>query len=284
MLGYVRTYKPEMKFKEYDVYRGVYCTLCKALLRRYSPLGQLFLSYDVTFLALLLLSVSDNDPSMCRARCCVNPLKKCTSCGRGAVLDFCADVSVMMFYHKILDDLHDHGFFKKLLALTLYPAAWCMHRKAVRLQPQAAEVMRILTARQAQIEQDVDCSLDRAAQPSADGLRQIAAIYCANETFGRLVYLLGRYVYLIDAVDDVQKDLRSGNFNPLKGLYRQDAKQFYNRAMEMLNFNISEMLQCFDAIPFNRFSDIIYNVLFNGLYNSALYVTQPHSHSKEART
>ena len=58
LLGYVRAYKPELKFREYDVYKGVYCTLCKTLLRRYSPLGQLFLSYDASFLALVLLALS----------------------------------------------------------------------------------------------------------------------------------------------------------------------------------------------------------------------------------
>ena len=276
MLGYVRAYKPELKFKEYDVYKGVYCTLCKTLLRRYSPFGQLLLSYDATFFALLLLSVSEMCPATRPSRCCWNPCKKCYSCGKGETLDFCADMSVILFYYKIMDDLRDRGAFKKLLALLLFPSLWLMHRKAARLRPEAEAIVRDLTQRQTELEKTPDCALDAAAEPSADGLRRLGALYCRQEDFGRLLYLLGRFVYLIDAVDDAEKDVRSGNFNPLKAIYLQDKDAFPERAMEMLNLNISEMLRSFDAIPFKRYEEIIYNVLFNGLYNSAKYVMNPN--------
>lgn len=282
MLGYVRAYKPELKFREYDVYKGVYCTLCKTLLRRYTPIGQLFLSYDATFFAILLFSVSNTCPAMHPSRCCFNPIKRCYSCGKGEILDFCADVSVILFYYKLADDLHDRGAFKKLLAVLLFPAAWCMHRKAARLQPRAESIVSALSQKQAELEKDPCCALDVAAQPSADGLRQLAALFEGQDAFCRLVYLLGRFVYLIDAVDDVQNDIKTGNFNPLKALYLREPNEFNDRVLEMLNLNIGEMLRCYDEISFKRYDEIVYNVLFNGLYNSAKYVTAEQK-SKDRR-
>ena len=283
LLGYVRAYKPELKCGEYDVYKGVYCTLCKTLLRRYSPLGQLFLSYDAAFFALLLFAASPQCPPMQNGRCCYNPFKKCLSCGKSGQMDFCADVSVLLYYYQILDHLRDKGFGKKLLAVLLFPAARLLYRKASRLQPQADAVIRDMTAKQAEAEADPSCSADAAADPSAEALQRLAALHSRDETFCRLFYLLGRFVYLIDAVDDVQKDIRRGNFHPLRALYTDDPGAFADRSMEMLNATIAAMLQCYDRVPWNDLSPIIHNVVFDGLYNSALFVTRQYRTGQEAK-
>ena len=281
LLGYVRAYKPELKFKEYDVYKGVYCSLCKTLLRRYTPLGQLFLSYDVTFLALVLFAVSEDCPQFQKSRCCYNPAKKCYGCGRNAILDFCADVSVLLMYYKVLDDLHDHGAFKKVLSALLFPAAFLMHKKAARLQPDAETVICTAMQKQAQCEA-ADCGADAAADPSAAALSALAALRTQDENLRQLFYLLGRFVYLIDAADDVEKDIRKNNFNPLKQKYISDPDAFGAYAMSLLNHNISEMLRLYDRIRFPKYDGILYNVLFNGLYNSAVYVTRKYAQQEVA--
>ena len=284
MLGYVRAYKPELKCSEYDVYKGVYCTLCKTLLRRYSPLGQLFLSYDAAFFALMLFASQPQCPSMQSSRCCYNPAKQCLSCGKSVQMDFCADVSVLLYYYQILDHLHDKGFWKKLASALLFPLVWCMFRKASRKQPRANEIIREMMRRQDAAERDPHCALDAAADPSGTALRELAALQNPDEPFDRMFYLLGRFVYLIDAVDDVPKDVRRGNFNPLRTMYQQNTDAFADGAMEMLNANIAEMLRCFDQIQWNGFSPIIHNVVFDGLYNSALFVTKQYRTEQEART
>lgn len=273
VFGYVRAYKPELKFKEYDVYKGVYCSLCKSLLRRYSPLGQLFLTYDATFMALCLLSVSDESTSMRRSRCCYNPRKKCYSCGRNETLDFCADVSVLLAYYKILDDLHDRGFLKKIVSVLLFPVLSLMRRKAAKAQPQAQQIIAEAMHRQALCEGNPCESTDAAAEPSADALKKLIALRSDSEDLQHLFYLLGRYVYIIDAVDDLESDVRRGNFNPLSRKYRRKDAEFSAYGMTLLNLNIGEMLRCFDRLHFGQNADLIYNILFNGLYNSALYAT-----------
>lgn len=275
LLGYVRAYKPELKVREYDVYKGVYCTLCKTLLRRYSPLGQLFLSYDASFLALVLLSLSHACPAETSSRCCYNPLKKCLSCGRGDVQDFCADMSVLLFYYKILDDLRDRGFWRRVLAALAFPIARLMYRKAARIRPEAdaivSEMMREQSKREAQ-----DASLDAAAEPSARALASLVSLQAQNAELERFFYLVGRFVYLIDAVDDVRDDVRKRNFNPLKARYLEAPDAFREYALGLLNLNIGELAKAFETLELHRYQDIIYNVVFDGLYNSALYVLKKY--------
>lgn len=278
----MRAYKSELKVREYDVYKGVYCTLCKTLLRRYSPFGQLFLSYDAAFLALVFLALEPDCPAAEPSRCCWNPLKKCLNCGRGDVQDFCADISVLLFYYKILDDLHDRGFFRRVRSLLVLPFAYLLYRKAARLRPEADGIVSQMTHDQARTEAG-DASVDAAAEPSARALADLAALRMQDARLERFFYLLGRFVYLIDAVDDVRDDLRKKNFNPLKARYLKEPEAFREYALGLLNLNIGELAKALDALELNGLREIARNVVFDGLYNSALFVLKKHE-TKEART
>lgn len=284
MLGYVRAYKPELKFKEYDVYKGLYCTLCKTLMKRYSPLAQLFLSYDAVFFGLLLLSVSDECVSFKKSRCCYNPVKKCMSCGTdGRFIRFCADISVLMFYYKLKDNLSDKGFFSKLVAMLFYPAAGLMHKKAKKLQPQAEMIIKTAMDAQSEIEKG-DASLDAAADPSAKALSELAQLYTgldAESDFCKIAYLVGRFVYCIDCVDDVEKDIKNKNFNPVKGKYLTDREGFYSYALGILNLNMAEIMNRYDRVDFKKYSDILFNILFDGIYNSSLLVLKKYREKEE---
>lgn len=281
LLGYVRAYKPELTEREYDVYKGVYCTLCKTLLRRYSPLGQLFLSYDAAFLALVLLSVSPACPAQAQSRCCYNPLKICLSCGRGDVQDFCADISVLLFYYKILDDLHDRGLLRRIVALLAFPFARLMQRKAARLRPEADAIVCETMRGQAEREKE-NAALDAAAEPSARALASLVSLQAQDAELERFFYLIGRFVYLIDAVDDVRDDIKKRNFNPLKARYLEAPEAFRGYALGLLNLNIGELVKAFEALQTHRYRDIVDNVVFDGLYNSALFVLKKYASKGEA--
>ena len=150
-----------------------------------------------------------------------------------------------------------------------------MHKKAAHLQPDAETVICTAMQKQAQCEA-ADCGADAAADPSAAALSALAALRTQDENLRQLFYLLGRFVYCIDAVDDVQSDIRKNNFNPLHEKYRNDPSAFRDYALSLLNGCIGEMLKLFDRIPFRQMDGIIYNVLFYGAYNSALYVTEKY--------
>ena len=136
MFGYVRVDKGELKVKEFEAYRGMYCSLCRALSKRYGVLSRLILSYDATFLAIVRFSQSQLLPSFRPGHCPFNPAKRCNYCTNGEeAFDFVCAVAVLMFYYKVRDDLSDEGFFRRLLMMLLLPIAALWRKKAKKRFP-----------------------------------------------------------------------------------------------------------------------------------------------------
>ena len=270
MLGYVRAYRPEMKFKDYDLYRGVYCSLCKAIGKRYGLIAKLTLSYDFTFLAILRMAVRENKICMRKSHCSFNPMKKCYDCSESSVdIAYTADVSMMTFYYKIKDNINDSRFFKKLLCKMLMPYANHIFKKAKRNNPVIAEKLGELMNEQARAEKR-GAGVDEAADASAKMLAEMVStdIESSDDKALRwLGYYLGRWVYLIDAVDDCEDDIKTGSFNPLKKRYNlPDFKEYCER---MLSLTVGEAINNMNKLEIYRFYDIIDNVLNYGTECSA---------------
>lgn len=265
MFGYIRAYKPEMKFKDYDLYKGVYCSLCKELGKRYGLISRLTLSYDFTFFAMIRMAVQSGCVKFKKSRCTFNPAKKCYDCGRGnSETAYTADVSMILFYYKLLDNIADSHFLKKILCKLALPYAKHVYKKAKVRQPVADSIIEKQMNRQAEIEKH-DVGIDEAADPSAVMLSKLLIndLDCENidalEKFG---YMTGRWVYIIDAVDDCQDDMKDGSFNPLKKKFNSDG--FYPYCEEMLNLTMGEAVNNYKKLKIYRFDDILKNVMYFG--------------------
>ncbi len=286
MLGYVRAFKPEMKMKDYELYKGVYCSLCRSLGRLYSPFAQLFLSYDFALAAVLRLSVLQGGCVFSQKRCPYNPAKKCMICSRKEEVDFCAHALIITVYYKLSDNLHDGGLLNKFAAALLYPAVWLMHKKAVRLAPEAENIIASGMKKQAEIEKKTDACIDEAAHASAEALGKVFALGSAKEqarVLYELGYMIGRYVYILDAADDLEKDLKNGSFNPFKGediSTGQAKKAFAEKVTGMLNLTQSNALEALDSLETQRFFDILDNIVFDGLTASAKRTLAKYSGEK----
>ena len=259
-----------MKFKDYDLYRGVYCSLCKAIGKRYGLIARLTLSYDFTFLAILRMAVRENKICMRKSHCSFNPMKKCYDCSESSVdIAYTADVSMMTFYYKIKDNINDSRFFKKLLCKMLMPYANYIFKKAKRNNPVIAEKLGELMNEQARAEKR-GAGVDEAADASAKMLAEMVStdIESSDDKALRwLGYYLGRWVYLIDAVDDCEDDIKTGSFNPLKKRYNlPDFKEYCER---MLSLTVGEAINNMNKLEIYRFYDIIDNVLNYGTECSA---------------
>lgn len=273
LLGYVKAFKPEMKVKDYELYRGIYCSLCRALGRNYSPLAQLFLSFDFAFAAVLRLAAAENGCSFAPKRCPYNPAKKCMICSGKEELDFCAHAVIITVFYKVLDNIHDAGFKSRLLAALIYPIVWLMHKKAARLAPEIEKIISESMKRQAEIEKKSEVCLDEAAHESAHALGEVFAIGFSGERKNSLYtlgYMVGRYVYILDAADDLEDDLKSGSFNPFKAEYgdmenEKTKKEFAERIRGMLNLTQSSALDALDSLEKKRFGNILENIIFDGL-------------------
>lgn len=265
MLGYVRAYRPEMKFKDYDLYKGVYCSLCKSIGKRYGLLARLTLSYDFTFLAILRLAVREDKVCLRESRCSFNPLKKCYDCSQiSGDIAYTADVSMITFYYKIKDNINDEKFIKKLFCKILMPYAKHIFNKAKKNNLEIAEKIGLLMEEQSRIEKN-DVSIDEAADASAKMLSEMLSsnIKSSNDAALKwLGYYLGRWVYIVDAVDDCKDDIRTGNFNPLKK--RFNSSDFKQYSEEMLSLTVGEAINNLKMLKIYRFYDIINNVLIYG--------------------
>ena len=113
MFGYVVVNKPELKFREFDVYRAYYCGLCHSLSKRHGLSGQLTLSYDMTFLVILLSSLYEPEHNVTSKRCVVHPLRR-QNIISSEFTDYVADMNVILSYFKCLDDWHDDRSVLKL--------------------------------------------------------------------------------------------------------------------------------------------------------------------------
>ena len=273
MLGYVKAFKPEMKMKDYELYRGIYCSLCRALGRNYSPIAQLFLSYDFAFAAVLRLAAAENGCSFVGKRCPYNPAKKCMICQSREELDFCSHAVIITVFYKILDNMHDGGFKSKLIAYLLYPIVYLMFKKAKRLAPDIDKFIGESMKIQSETEKKNGVGIDEAAHPSADALGKIFSLGFDGEkktALYSLGYMVGRYVYILDAADDLEDDMKNSSFNPFAGEYAEiknenKRNEFAQRVTGMLNLTQSNALDALDGVEKKRFEDMLENIILEGL-------------------
>lgn len=282
MFGYVRPQKSDLLVREYEQYKGVYCSLCRRLGKRYGPAARLTLNYDCTFYAMLLLAMSPECPGFQVGRCVVNPLKKCTFCGGGEKeLDAAAALSMLMVYHKVRDDIADSRFSGKLRGLLLLPLAARAKRKAARDFPQMDQVVSSAMLRQREVEHDEHPGLDSCAEPTAEMLSRVFELSAGSGTapdsararvLNQIGYYLGRWVYLMDAADDMEKDLKSGSFNPFvlqfqlkKSSGEKELSEARGYANQALNMTLARLLAAFHIMDFDHFGPILENVVGKGL-------------------
>ena len=107
MFGYIRTDVPELRVRENEYYRAVYCGLCRAQGKCTGQCSRMTLSYDMTFLALLRLAISKETPEIKSGRCLAHPFKKRAYVADCDALSYCAYASALLFYGKTVDDILD---------------------------------------------------------------------------------------------------------------------------------------------------------------------------------
>lgn len=283
LFGYVRPRKSELLVREWEAYRGVYCAMCRSLGKNYGAAAKLALNYDCTFYAVFLLSALPKPlPRFQTGRCAANPLKKCPFCrASGGEVENAAALTVLLAYHKVLDDLSDSGMWEKLLHLLPYPAVRRACRKAARSYPELAKIVSDAMERQREAERMEDPGIDLCAEPTAGMLARIfeSAAAAGNEAgsprariFRRFGYCLGRWIYLMDAADDLADDVRTGAFNPFAVRFRIDARsapQEIERARGYANGTLNQTLSQLGAaanlLEMNELGPIVRNVVFLGL-------------------
>ena len=287
MFGYVRPRKGELLVREYEVFQAMYCGLCHTLARRFGPAGRLFLSYDMCFLAVLLSSVESGAGGACaenaccasckyrKKRCVASPFRKKTYAPPNAALEFAADASVILFYWKLRDGARDEGGLRAALLFLLSLLARFFYRKAKKARPAyAAGVEREMNALW-ELEAANTPSIDRTAHTFAEILR-LAAVDAGGtdeirvqRPLGQLLYHVGRWVYILDAWDDLEEDLRRKVYNPIAARYgladKNTAPEVGSEISRTLSHSAATAAAAAELLALGEFDHIVKNVLYLGL-------------------
>ncbi len=264
MFGYVKVYKPELKIKEFEAYKGVYCTLCKEMGKEYGLLSRFLLSYDGAFYVMYKLGLSKNNINVAKSRCTFNPCKKCMKITTESdAYKLASTITIVLAYFKLIDNLHDNSFLKKILLYLLLPYFTMLKNKAKKKYPEIFKTVEDGMKLQFEIEKEDNPSLDKSADPTAKMLSYLFAYgECGEqkekaETFG---YHLGRAVYFLDAFDDYADDINQKSFNPFK-----NTEDIVTEATMSVNLSVGELCESFKNQQFSNFSPIIENIIFDGL-------------------
>lgn len=262
MFGYVNINKPELKMKDFYRYKAYYCGLCSMLKKRYGRLGQMTLSYDMTFLIILLTSLYEAETHHEHKRCIIHPVRKHDFL-RNEITDYVADMNIVLSYHHFLDDWTDERSLPGLAGAGAFKRAYKKNEK--KYPRQCKEIREGLQAL-AECEKNSIYDIDAAAG-SFGKLMGALFVYredAWSETLSRLGFYLGKFIYILDAYDDLEKDIKKGNYNPLREYCKRDS---YKQDVErMLTMMMAEATKEFEKLPCLLDADILRNILYEGVW------------------
>ncbi len=262
MFGYIMVNKPEMKFREFDLYQSYYCGLCKSLKERYGGRGQITLSYDMTFLALLLTSLYEPETVKGWRRCAAHPLEK-HFYRQNEFTDYAADMNILLSYEKCVDDWNDERKLKKCFLAAVLKSS---NRGVNEKYPDKFRKICGLLDRIHEIERAESQNIDEASGVFGEIMAEIFAYRQDEweETLRRMGFFFGKFIYLMDAYEDIEADLEHGTYNPLKSTYRRD--DFEDQAEQVLLMMMADCSKAFERLPIVENIEILRNILYSGVW------------------
>lgn len=279
MFGYVFPQKPELKIREFAEYRAVYCGLCEAL-RSFGFGAKLFLNYDFVFAAMLFMSLNDERPAFKEIRCNTYPWRRVGSIEKNDALDYCAAALIITVRYKLLDDRVDEASFKKAAANVLTFLTKRAYNKAKIKLPDYDAYIESQTEKQTLVENERSESVDRASDSTANGLSFLLENGVrdngAKAAIKRFGYLLGRFVYLADTLDDLKKDIKKNRYNPFIERYKLTKKSGSDEILfaekeikSQLRLSQSEAESSYRHLPLTIYKSILDNIVYLGLMDTA---------------
>ncbi len=264
LFGYIKPLEPQLKVCELDRYKAVYCGVCRGLSKKFGPLARCTLSYDFTFITMLHAALREAAPSFTAQRCPLNPFKKKPHLDYSASVEFGCEMAVLMLREKCADNVKDSSFLPYLGWSMLTPIIENVSSDAEAKHPLASQAARELTEAQQQIESmEPMAKIDLCCDPTATALGKIFSLISDDDTEKRILermgYMLGRYMYLCDAVDDLDDDISKGHFNPLRN-YPDDSE-----FEAILRFTAAEAANAYALLNIRHFKEILDNIMFMGL-------------------
>ena len=288
MFGYVKPEMPYLYLKDDTLYKALYCGVCKSIGRECSQIARLSLTYDIAFFSALIHNLTGEDVEIKRQRCVTHWIKSRPMVKKGDRLtDLSAAVNVELAYYKVKDDILDgNGGRGKLLLFRR------SHKRVTKKHPEISGIIERNYNELFNLEKQKCQSLDMVSEPFSNMMVELSD-YALSEksTSGTkdLFYFLGKWIYLIDALDDYEKDVKEGNYNPLYYAYGQLAtvKELFEKHGKEISFAFSDIFASMKGAMANcKFyfnHDLIDNIILRGIPAVTLKVLKKGTEKNERK-
>ena len=262
MYGYIRAYKPEMRFREYDIYHGCYCGLCDALHKRHGAAARWTLSYDMTFLILLLTGLYEPAEEKAERRCIAHPFHKSLHI-QSEITAYAADMSILLFRDKCMDDWNDERKISRRAAAGMFSRSY---RKIQQQYPEKCSVVRTQLEKLHEMEQNHESNPEIPAGCFGTMLGELFVwkddIWA--DTLRQVGFYLGKFIYLCDCFEDIEQDIKKKNYNPL--IARSSRTDFEQESRQMLEDMMARACRAFECLPLIDDAPIMRNILYSGIW------------------
>lgn len=268
MFGYVSPDLPNLYIKDGMLYKALYCGLCKSIGGTCGQLARMGLSYDVTFLSALLHNLKNVDIEVEQGHCVEHWFTKRPIAKRDSLTDLLACINTAWTYFKLTDDIEDEnkGYLKRLWFTKGY-------QKVKKLHPEIIPIIETRLAETSKFEKEGCDSPDRMADGTATMVSELSDLLLegyATPATKQLFYLIGKWIYLIDAVDDYDKDVKKGCYNVFERCYHaKDKKALLEERRADLDFIFRTLFygvrEALSGVKLHFNHDLTDNVLMLGL-------------------
>lgn len=274
MFGYVLPCKMELKLKDYELFRSYYCGLCVAIKKNFGQIPRSVLNYDLTFLAILLDSFEKDSREFVHNRCIMHPLKKRIKVINNKSLDYASYCNVLLAYYKLLDDKEDEGSFKsRTFSSILKPYIKKIPSHYDELSKDIKDNLEKLNALE---KSGFNDNIDEISHPFSHITGIILSHYHKDKDFNEnlywLGYNLGKWIYIIDAWDDLKEDMEKDEYNPINSVFNKENKPFDDFSKDIYKRIENLLLQCgysctvhLRELPLEKNQELLDNILHLGL-------------------
>lgn len=273
MFGYIALEKTKLNQNEIGLYQTFMCGICMSTKNFFGNYARAFISYDINFFNILFHSALNMPVSIDNARCVASPFKKRTLLHTDQLTDKLAKANVILNYLNLEDDVIDGGSLKKKLVLRKFNKEY---QKAAKLYPEMDSCLTGLYEQLRQLELS-DCKiLDKICHPFAELSQKFAKIVLdesASVDILDLCYNVGKWIYLVDALDDLDKDYKKGCYNPLISCIGgfSDGKQFVKDNLDVINFELyttlNRLCECYNDLNLTQYKCLLNNVIYDSMRN-----------------
>lgn len=272
LFGYITINKLELKVKDYYKYKSYYCGLCNALKEKCGGLGQITLSYDMTFLFILFTSLYEERLVCKKERCLLHPTQK-HEMVYNKYCSYCAEMNLLLSYYNLLDDWKDE---KKITSLVGVKG---LNKKISKIESKykrQAEAVKEYVEELGKVEQNEIRDIDYVAGLTGKMLAEIF-VYTEDQwaiTLRDIGFYLGKFIYLTDAYDDYEKDILKNNYNVFEN-------QTISQAPQILDMMMSECTNEFEKLPLVDDLEIMRNILYSGVFLKIVEVSKRMSEGEK---